>query len=564
MNASTNRMRLGGLGRWLAAAIVALGAAPGLAQQQAGGDGRALDANQQVGSGGTNAPRDQLDFRVRNDVVTGNVGGGRSFRDGVGYGAPGEFGDVSGTDDLFPFRRDAYSPGRPAGLPGGGGSVYRTYTAPNTARPLLRPGQDPSPWIIDSYGASDGRLNLRAFDGTRSPDTFDRLQFDDMGGQWLEVSASPLLGVRSDVRQPDLFDRWRDGPAAPDADDPLQQREEDLEIDRSLRRSNLLDLRAYQLSAGIGTMEDDLYRSPRSAPTLLLGQQLRSQLLTPEQAERARAAGDERMSRLEEQMFQPLQSVRSVEPGEDPYLDLLSQMRGDEAVDAQERDLARQADDDDAEEADDDPFRVPEIDEQDREVDDLPGRDPELEALRSRAEELIDQLDYDLPPLETLAGEGEGRRNRLMSQAEQMMTEGQFFEAEGMYREIVTREAEAPLARVGLAHAQLGAGMIRSAAMNLRTLFEQHPELIAAQYEARLLPPADRLDWLQGELRRMIDEPRHNPAEAGLVLAYLGYQIGEPAVVEEGLDAVHEGAQRDALEPVLRQIWLDQPVEEGQ
>ena len=79
------------------------------AQTRAGSDGRALDANQQVGSGGYNPEDGRLDFSRRNDVITGNVGGGRAFQDTVGYGAVGEFRDNLGSDTLFNFRANSLS-----------------------------------------------------------------------------------------------------------------------------------------------------------------------------------------------------------------------------------------------------------------------------------------------------------------------------------------------------------------------------------------------------------------------------------------------------------------------
>ncbi|MFA9477287.1 hypothetical protein ACERK3_03150 [Phycisphaerales bacterium AB-hyl4] len=558
------------------------------AQQRAGDDGRALDANQQVGGGGVNPQREQLDFRLRNDVVTGNVGGGRAFRDGVGYSAPGEFRDATGADDLFQFRRDSFGTGAQPGAPRGTadvGSVYRPYSSPHVARPRLQTGEaHTSPWSIDGQGALRGDVDLRIRPGRQQLDAFDRVRLDGDEGRWLEVSASPLLGVRSDVR-PGLsrmegregYDPWREIQLTPDWDDPLQMREEDWEIDRSLRRSSMLDSRAYQLSTGMGTLEEERNGVSRVSPTLMLGNQLRSQVLAPERDRRFSEAAERRMDQLEQRMFDPLQSVRSVEPGEDVYLDLLAAMRERDAerdrghepdVEQRDRSVRRDGEEDVDDEAEaDDPFALPEVlrrqEEAQRGADDAEV-DPRFDRQRTRAEELLDRLDYDLPPLETLAGRGEGRANQMLREAEELLRDGRFFDAEAAYREIVVRDVDAPMARVGLAHAQLSAGMIRSAAMNLRTLFEQHPELIAARYDANLLPPADRRDWIAGELRRMMDDDRQAPFEAALMLAYLGYQQGDEAAIQEGLDAVAARDEHDGLLHVLRHIWLDEPEQNGE
>lgn len=560
--------------RWaLTSALLAVGAmsvgTPAVAQQRAGGDGRALDANQQVGSGGANPEREQLDYRQRNDVVTGNVGGGRSFRDDVGYDAPGDFRDSTGADDFFPFRRDAAGVGTGVGGRGrlDSGSVYGPYSSPHVARPRLGPGQMRTPWSLDGQGPIRSDIDLRIRPGRQHYNALDRFMLDGGEGNWLEISASPLLGVRSDVRGGvewmDGGMPWRESPLAPDLEDPLQLREEDWQIDRSLRRSSLLDPRADELSDGAATEEEGRERMLRQSPTLMLGNQLRSQLLDPSRDRRRAEAMEQRITQLEEQMFEPVQSVRSVEPGEDVYMDLLTAMRGDDGDDERrENRQGRQADENGEQDEADDPFAMPEplrgADAEDAEQDDGEG-DAMFERSRRRAQALLDRLDHDLPPLETLAGTGEGQTNQMLREAEELLKAGRFFDAEALYREVVVREVDAPMARVGLTHAQLSAGMIRSSAMNLRMLFEQHPELIATRYEANLLPPADRQAWIAGELRRMMNEDGHAPFDAALLLAYLGYQQDNDAVIREGLDAVVVRDEHDGLLHVLRHIWLDEP-----
>ena len=82
--------------------------------QDALGDGRALDSNLQVGSGGINQPGQAPAYLRANDVITGNVSGLGFFRDNVGYGATGEFGDRLGSDDLFRIQARNLAPGQSA------------------------------------------------------------------------------------------------------------------------------------------------------------------------------------------------------------------------------------------------------------------------------------------------------------------------------------------------------------------------------------------------------------------------------------------------------------------
>ncbi|MEO0587802.1 MAG: hypothetical protein AAF078_09195, partial [Planctomycetota bacterium] len=88
--------------------FVALPASEAGAQVASGEAGRALDANQQVGGGRVNAldPNQNIDYAARNNLITGNVAGGRGFRGEVNYSAPGEFGfnrSSTGTNSLFDF-----------------------------------------------------------------------------------------------------------------------------------------------------------------------------------------------------------------------------------------------------------------------------------------------------------------------------------------------------------------------------------------------------------------------------------------------------------------------------
>ena len=177
------------------------------------------------------------------------------------------------------------------------------------------------------------------------------------------------------------------------------------------------------------------------------------------------------------------------------------------------------------------------------------------EAADASLDALMSDLTYNIR-LDTMVAQRETRRDELFAQAETQMAAGKFLNAERTYRQLRFEDPDNPLGEIGLVHAQLGAGMIRSAAFNLRSLFEEHPELIATRYGPDLLPPADRLEWLQKELQRLIDEEADS-AEPGLMLAYLGHQVESRQLVRYGLAIAEEAAARDRLLPVLRRIWLE-------
>jgi tetratricopeptide (TPR) repeat protein len=93
---------------WILAAAVAALPLVGLggaaeAQHQVGGDGRALDASNQIGSGGVNRSVPGATGATGNEIITGNVTGGREFRGVVPYTDPRAFrgATVGNTSDRF-------------------------------------------------------------------------------------------------------------------------------------------------------------------------------------------------------------------------------------------------------------------------------------------------------------------------------------------------------------------------------------------------------------------------------------------------------------------------------
>lgn len=188
-------------------------------------------------------------------------------------------------------------------------------------------------------------------------------------------------------------------------------------------------------------------------------------------------------------------------------------------------------------------------------------QDPEAAATNQAMNALIDQLSYDLPRLETLQGQREDRVNTNFQLAEAAMAKGQFFNATALYEQLAIDAPGNPLARVGLVHAQMGAGLIRSSALQLRRLFEDHPELIATRYAENLLPPEDRTVWLRNELQRAIDDPQQGNAEPALLLAYLGHQAESRQLVRYGLALAQEAKPLDPLLPLLRKVWLGENVD---
>ena len=578
----------------LLTAALAITPAQGQVQVQ---NGSALDANQQLGSGGYNQRAGQVDYRARNLLVTGNVGGGRAFQGSIGYGADGSFRGSLGSDSLFNFRRDSVF-----SAPNSGGYGYRAQQVGDrvvVTRPTDNPsgyrvsggsglntrtGYDPGSGVVTFRQSGGGLVAITGFSSVDSlRNTGSNLGLVQTPSGLVSVNASPLTGIRynpldANVLEAPRLDTQRDKPETPEGEGP-----DEAGLDRSPETNSPLDQR--QSLRIDGTYRPDLSQDPttefklREDPlAITLGNQLQSQMalkLAGQDAEGS-TANNQAMS-LRERVFgkqvtqDPNEPVKAPENPYDKLIaDILAKSAGTDPI-------IEEGPEPDVEDTRPEWRRILEepeeavlraktearevalrmslglVDEEgniDYETE-LPSIDPDSEIGK-----LLSDLSYDLPRVRTLAGDDANRVNKLLSRGEQELEAERYIIAENIYRQVLREKQDDPLAMAGLVHSQMGAGMIRSAAFNLRDLFADHPELIALQYEDNLLPKTDRLRWLQNRLQKMIGEDIHG-ADPGLVLAYLGYQLDAKPLIEFGLNVAEAEAPRDPLMPVLRKIWIE-------
>ena len=188
----------------------------------------------------------------------------------------------------------------------------------------------------------------------------------------------------------------------------------------------------------------------------------------------------------------------------------------------------------------------------------------EVEALRRKIAETADavfaggelRVDAIAPP----ADEAVDLYGRHMREGEQHLAAGRWFAAEERFTSALGLQPGDPMAAVGRVHAQIGGGMFLSAGLNIQKLFRAHPELINVQYEGPLLPLGERLDEVNGLLVSRMRGENEFARGAAMVRAYLGFQRGERAWIEEGLGRVEEierarGDGVSSLTRVLRSAW---------
>ncbi|MCG8508669.1 MAG: hypothetical protein MI741_05510, partial [Rhodospirillales bacterium] len=459
-----------------------------MAQLPAGANGRAHDANPSAAGTG-NAPIGQpFNLVTGNDVITGNVSGGRGFQDSVGYGAPNEFRDRLGSDDLFQFRAESFGSALGAPNIGGGVSVYRAFSGlPSTAAPIdARLGN--RSYSIGGYG---NRLYAapstgRGYNVLTLPTPVESQQqpslglFQNQEGQILQVTASPLFGLRqieADRPSIDVSDLYRiDQPELPSADI------ESLDIDPSRFAPNgtrpggptdetgrPMDLREDGQRDPNAPIGDANQRAMYMSPSLIIGRQLQTQLAAGEQLE-LNTQVETRLERLEQDIL----GTGETEGPKSAYEQLLEKVRTGESSTTQS-DLLAQSDGLEAptqkqlNEAE--TRRREAIRRMLRQDEPQEGGDtiPEDVSLEGRLAEIMKKLDYDVPAVESFVGEREDVSTDLLKQAEEQFAKGQYFKAESLYRRAILNAREKdPLARVGLSHSLLGAGMIRSSALQLR------------------------------------------------------------------------------------------------
>ena len=162
--------------------------------------------------------------------------------------------------------------------------------------------------------------------------------------------------------------------------------------------------------------------------------------------------------------------------------------------------------------------------------------------------------------VETLSSENQNRFNELMSSAEEKLRQGEYFWAERRFDRALRFTPGHPLATAGAGHAQLGAGLYLSSALTLHNLFTTQPEMIDVRYADTLLPKRERITESIRMLRTKIDEDQsaesaNDRASFAFVLAYLGHQTSDQAMVDEGLEAMSKYSPNDKLLPLLKTVW---------
>ena len=541
---------------------------------------------------------------MRNDLVTGNAVGGKSFRGNVGYSSPDDFRGALGSDDLFSFRRDSLGAGAAGlGLRGTSSLQYQySYTTSNQFG--NRAGQ--APGGLSRLGTSTSADKTEFLPTPRVPTRVSTSEFSGLGQGWNELA--PRMGT---LRSTAAFNSTQGlNPSI------IGQRETRTGLE-SLTASNLLGIRSVQ------ARKSDLPRS-QVAPVPAVNTQ---QKVDPKTG---RIAPIDPLNPSNE-TGQPGDLNKEVRTAYTDLLDRLDKSSGGKTLPA-----TRDQPGDKPGEKPIEKFTVPPIDKPgtDKPVLDKPADAPawesrlhtlrdQLEAARtkrdaepgSRGEKNSDAMMSKDKSKDKAGGKSSGKSrsgadknaknaeknkdaanafisdfdaetiqmikdvaapvnayvvttadkdlySRYMIQGASLLADGMYFDAEEQFARCLAVSPGDPMASAARINSQLGAALFLSAAVNAQTLFEKHPEVIGIRYTGNTMPNPTRLATISQVLRERLAVAKKDglaaARDAGLLLAYVGYQLSDKAMTAEGFASLEEmdDSKTDALTPLLKAVWL--------
>jgi hypothetical protein len=149
----------------------------------------------------------------------------------------------------------------------------------------------------------------------------------------------------------------------------------------------------------------------------------------------------------------------------------------------------------------------------------------------------------------------------LLASAEDLMRQGKFQTAVDRYNMAQQVAPNNPLITIGRANAELGAGAYRQASSELHLAFVSDPATLMAQYDLAAWFPADRLNAIRQELQDLsAKDPKGEMPE--FLLAYLAYNAGDKQEAARHLtEARKRSAGKDPSLQVMETAWKLSPEE---
>lgn len=498
--------------------------------QDALGAGNALDANLNRRTGRFNQSSSRLDFRLRNLIVTDNIARGLGFRGAVGYTSPRDFRGTLAEDSQYGFRADS-------ALSNPGLMQY------GNAYQKLRYGQNLN---LLSYhrttgsrsarGGTDYRFTISNLsDFQKDRDQFALLQSAQIQqtrvnapsliglsytaeGKQILIGASSLRGISSSESKTDKYGRQLSPFDLARLAQDQQVNTSSLRI-KTTSKTSMANLRLDDARHDLKSarelqshrVEDEAYLSLLNRIADRYADKNTSDVIIErdrliglgEQYETLRQRLEGSLQKTAQEPGKPVERLRprDTEPGSDP---------------------------------------------------DSKGEVPEDNSRRG-----IGQYGLILrhgERVQHFAADREDRFNELMRTAEERLANREYFWSERRFQRALRIIPDHPFALAGVAHAQIGAGLYLPSSFTLKRLLTRHPEMIDVRYAPTLLPDRNRMNKAIKEVRQRLKE-KVEVDSYGFLLAYLGHQLDDQALIEEGLAEMTSIPGNRTFITLLRSIW---------
>jgi tetratricopeptide (TPR) repeat protein len=555
------------------AAIPAIGfTTAASAQYQTNTQGTALDANNRIGSGGVNTYRAAPSVGVMgNNIVTGNVGGGKEFHGRINYSDPTSFEGFAPGKAVDDFTKNSVGVGAPYSPPTMPSGTTAYFGASRFAAPP--PGQGQFAVLPNSGGAyvaatpdlmqsNDLRLGAQigATDPTAGVPRPGELilpgPVDPTGNQTPVYSASPLAGVRqlspSDVTDLATMSRFTGMSQQSVLDrlnlnsNALTRIQQELRMDASPALANAAmpnaNVNAAAAANAPGAARGTLQtlENPVNNPMVAaqvdatlqngpLGGALETQqtyynrvLGTPQQQSKQY---DELKKRLDQYEGQQKTTAQT-------NTDQFNKAMRDKAAAAEQLQAKSQT----------------------------PGAPGASGAtiVNPPANAKTPPKSQELTPLSintlTSGVQGKGLKE-MLGNAESLMKQGKYSSAIEVYGAAEAVAPNQPLIWIGRANAELGAAYYNRAEAHLKQAFTSDQALLMGQYDLRSFLGEDRLQSIIKDLKEIANgDPKATTPL--FLLAYISYNTGNESRAAGWLDLAEKRSEgKDPTIKMMREHW---------
>jgi tetratricopeptide (TPR) repeat protein len=146
----------------------------------------------------------------------------------------------------------------------------------------------------------------------------------------------------------------------------------------------------------------------------------------------------------------------------------------------------------------------------------------------------------------------------LVHEAETLVQTQQYIRAISVYDDAVRVAPNNPLMYIGRAEAELGGAFYRQAEIDLRLAFRQDNAVLMGQFDLSKQFGDDRLRYIEADLKQVAaDQP--DTATPVFLLAFITYNSGREEQAAEWLNLAAERTRGDDIIPLLQHYWNLQP-----